>query len=151
MSYKTFLRNQVLEYARDCSTFGPFLFAALLCTAAALYDVRIAIRLAAGLAIVEGTGSLVKLLFYTPRPDRQSYDNLIEKIDAGSFPSIHCARVTMLAVVSSPIGGAAIFLGGLLVLLTGCSRWYIRRHHFIDILAGCVLGLAAAGLVLAVL
>jgi membrane-associated phospholipid phosphatase len=42
-------------------------------------------------------GSLIKLFYFKPRPKEQAYKNLLQKIDASSFPSVHTSNSFIVA------------------------------------------------------
>lgn len=101
-----------------------------------------ALVLLLGLIIGYALAIVLRLLFWRRRPDKESYHNLISKIDAGSFPSLHSMRVAMLAtvimmrfqsIVSYLIFGAA----ALSVLVLRVTE---RRHYPRDVIAGAILG-----------
>ena len=86
---------------------------------------------------------IIRYFYHKDRPNKEEYRNVIERIDASSFPSIHSARVSILAVIFTAafdtIPVLVLFvLMGLAVLF---SRYYLKKHFFTDILGGVVLGL----------
>ncbi len=95
-----------------------------------------------GLAVNEIVGSLIKLLFHKPRPDGQKYGGALEKIDAGSFPSLHAARITVvyatLAWLSPNVFFTVLFI--VVILTVGYSRTFLKRHFWADVLGGYALG-----------
>ena len=67
--------------------------------------------------------------------------------DPHSFPSGHAARAWMLAVFAAQAG--PLWLAGVTILwalAVSYSRMATRMHYFSDVMAGCLLGLAAGGL-----
>ncbi len=52
---------------------------------------KLYLKLLFALLINEIVGSVIKVLFPKKRPDGQTYNTLLEKIDAGSFPSLHAS------------------------------------------------------------
>jgi membrane-associated phospholipid phosphatase len=139
LSYQPYFRIQRFEWARDCSALGSFQFAILACAFAALYHMGLAVRLACGLAGVEICGNAIKLMFYRPRPDGQPYRNLLERIDASTFPSIHAARAMMLASIAGGTWPLTLLLV-IIAVLVGLSRMILQRHYLSDVLAGYALG-----------
>lgn len=96
------------------------------------------------LAINEALGSLIKILFPKTRPNGQKYSNLIEKIDAGSFPSLHSSRIalvylSMFSFAENPIM-EVLFL--LVILGVVLSRINLKKHFLSDVIGGLVIGTA---------
>lgn len=85
----------------------------------------------------------IKLIFFKERPKPKTYNNIIEKVSASSFPSTHCARITFLFLFFINFFKYKIMLSFFLLiihLLTCYSRIYTKRHYLIDVLAGILLG-----------
>ena len=79
-----------------------------------------------------------------PRPDESGVLSLALSPDAFSFPSGHaCAAMALAVTVSFSNFSAGCFALGL-ALLVGASRVYLRVHYVSDVLAGQLLGAAAA-------
>lgn len=95
------------------------------------------------LLVNEIVGSVIKILFPKKRPNGQSYKNILEKIDAGSFPSLHTSRITLVYLTlfasTSIISLKTLFIG--VIILVGCSRIFLKKHYPIDVLGGLVCGL----------
>jgi undecaprenyl-diphosphatase len=90
----------------------------------------------------------VKLIVRRQRPEGE-WGKFYRQTDPHSFPSGHAARAMMLAVVMMGLG--SIGLGFLLLvwaLLVALSRVAMGVHYLSDVLAGMVLGLVIAGVVL---
>jgi len=86
--------------------------------------------------------SLIKILFPKKRPTGQTYKNLIEKIDAGSFPSIHASRITIvyLTMFSNTENLAIKITLISVIILVLFSRIKLKKHFWIDILGGFAIG-----------
>ena len=83
---------------------------------------------------------------FSPRPDKQPAKNFLEKIDASAFPSIHSARAASLAIIfmnffSSPWASTTLLVAAITVPI---MRVVLKRHYFVDVLFGFILGLASA-------
>ncbi len=105
-------------------------------------DARFAIKLFIGIIAATAIGSLIKILFFYERPQKQKHNNTIERIDASSFPSIHSARITILTLLLIIYSGnllLQLFLAviGILVIY---SRVYLKKHYYRDVIGGLVLG-----------
>lgn len=84
----------------------------------------------------------LKLAFFKNRPQKMGHGNVLEKIEASSFPSVHTARIFFVSILLmlriNNLMIAAFLL--LLSLLVAYSRIYLKKHYFIDVLVGAVLG-----------
>lgn len=94
------------------------------------------------LLVNEVLGSLIKILFPKKRPNGQTYSNLIEKIDAGSFPSLHSSRITLVYLslfsFSSLVLMKVAFL--LIIPIVMLSRVQLKKHFWTDIIGGFIIG-----------
>ncbi len=137
------------EYIRDFTAIGnPFLL--LLIAVATLSShakfVPYFIILLTGFFVNEVLCSGIKLLWHKPRPNGQEFNNKFEKIDAGSFPSIHASRISFVYL---SLGYIQYMAGNLLLLpvfltviiVVGYSRIFLKKHFFVDVMAGYCFGL----------
>jgi len=142
MADRDFLAKQWHEIWRDYSAAGSFNLLTLASLGIMLVDVRLGIALIVVIVVVEVVCSAIKLVARRTRPDNQTGSSFLERIDSGSFPSIHTARVA--AVGALLIGRLQSFEMTIIlsatVMLVGVSRVILKRHHVSDVLAGAVLG-----------
>lgn len=101
-------------------------------------------QLLIGIVLLYALVAVIRLVFFRRRPDRQRYTGFFTKIDAGSFPSMHSARATVLALVLSqafknPLVCALLALSVLAVVAT---RVMLKRHYVSDVVGGIIVGLA---------
>ncbi len=127
-----------------------------------LSDNHFSILLFAGILMSYGWWSVIKLLFYKPRPIPQPFHNRLQKIDASSFPSIHTTNASLIAIMRSwrwhqslMNGADALTIIPIIVVVSGLcaaialSRIALGKHYPIDVLAGLffwVLIMALLGL-----
>jgi len=138
---KSFWSYKLNDWFRDFTSlanpillvFVPFIF---------LGNTKIFRYLLFALLINEIFCSLIKILFPKKRPTGQTYKNLIEKIDAGSFPSIHASRITIVYLtLFSNTESLAIKIAFLsVIILVFFSRVKLKKHFWIDVLGGFVIG-----------
>lgn len=142
MRYNKILLKQFDEAVRDFTTFGSLYFYMLIIIITFLINVKQSLILIIGLILIEFIGSIIKLFFHKTRPNQQAYSNTFEKIDAGSFPSIHAARALITALVLYPLFSSSIVVGIIftVVLLTGISRILLKKHFIIDVIGGYLFG-----------
>lgn len=138
---KPFLSYKLDEWARDITSlanplilvFIPFVF---------IKDLSTFYHLLIALLINEALGSLIKILFPKKRPNGQSYNTILEKIDAGSFPSLHAARITLVYLTlfsaSVLISHKIIFLS--IIVLVILSRVKLKKHFWADVVGGFLMG-----------
>ncbi|MFT4645023.1 MAG: membrane-associated phospholipid phosphatase [Planctomycetota bacterium] len=95
------------------------------------------------LAINEIFGSLIKIIFPKTRPNGQQYNNLLEKIDAGSFPSLHSSRITIVYLTLFTFANLLLFKGIFISIIpiVMLSRINLKKHFITDIIGGFVIGL----------
>src|SRR5574342_306911 len=107
----------------------------------------LACQLIIGLALAYAVTVVIRLLYFKRRPDKQGYHNLIEKIDASSFPSLHAMRAAVLATILSAFFESALLtpLFALAAVAVGVSRVMTKRHDISDVLAGLILGALVGG------
>ena len=138
----TFWSYKLKEWTRDITSLAnplilvmvPFIF---LGASRPFYILLLA------LLINEILASIIKITFPKKRPTGQSYKNLIEKIDAGSFPSLHASRITLVyfTILSNTNTIAIKMLCVFVVILVIISRIRLKKHYWIDVLGGFIIGL----------
>jgi len=87
----------------------------------------------------------IRMVWWQERPDKESYKNIWQKFDAGSFPSLHAMRATILMASLASFYHNPLATAGFAVAVAAVcyARVWLKRHRLIDILAGVPLGLAA--------
>lgn len=129
---------------RDLTTFGGAIFYALIVLLAfALDQNALAIDLILGFLISLIILVPIRLLFFRNRPQKQTYSNFFERIDASSFPSWHTARIVFIALTTMFYFNNTLLtiISILLALLVCYSRIYLKKHDWIDLLGGIGLAL----------
>ena len=132
--------NLLKTIMRDLTALGGTPFYLLLTLTILFIDQRIFIDLIFGfivtLVIVVG----IRTFYFKSRPNKQKYNNFIEKIDASSFPSWHSARIIFLVFALTSFLLLRIIFG-LIAVGVMYSRIYLKKHDSVDILGGVILGL----------
>ncbi len=108
----------------------------------------LAYQLIIGLILAYAVTFFIRLVYFKRRPDKQTYRNIVEKIDASSFPSLHAMRAAVLATILS-----AFFenfwltpLFALAAVAVAVSRVMTKRHDVNDVLGGLILGVIIGGI-----
>lgn len=139
---KSFLQSKLKDWTRDITSLAnpiilvlvPFIF---------LGPSKVFFSLLIALLINEILASLIKIIYPKKRPTGQTYSTFLEKIDAGSFPSIHASRITLayLTIFSNTNSiGIKIAVLSVIVLVI-LSRILLKKHYWIDVIGGFILGL----------
>ena len=135
------IKHYLGELFRDITSLGSAAFYGAVCLVVLAYgSFSFFWNLIIGFFFTGIVITLVRLLYFKPRPNKQEHKNWIEKIDASSFPSWHSARVMYLALVF--LGISKIF-DAVLLLLAGLvvySRIYLKKHDWMDVIFGIGLG-----------
>jgi len=141
---QSFWKYKFNDWSRDFTSlanpliliFIPFLFLFRDGTKNNFYVLLIA------LVINEILGSIIKILFPKTRPNGQKYTTILEKIDAGSFPSLHASRITIVYLTlfsaTNFLPFKIIFLA--IIPIVMLSRINLKKHFFIDIVGGFIIG-----------
>lgn len=99
--------------------------------------------LSLGLIVLYAIAAPLRLMFFKERPIPKPYENIFEKIDASSVPSLHAARVGFLLLFLMDYFATEIYTFIFLIvvsLLIVYSRIYRKRHYFADVVIGFILG-----------
>ncbi len=108
----------------------------------------ITIKLVIGLILCYAFIAGIRAVFFKNRPKKQKYAGWLTKLDASSFPSMHSARVTVLAIIICSFFNdqrisALLGVGVFAVIAT---RTLLKRHYAIDVIGGLILGVIVAWL-----
>lgn len=141
-------KTKYAEYIRDFTAIGnPFLL--LLVTLASLSHhpkfISLFTILVIGFVANEVVCSSIKFFWHKPRPNGQTFENGFEKIEAGSFPSIHASRISFVYLFLGYvhyISGNMLLLPTFLIviLIVGYSRIFLKKHFLLDVMAGYLFG-----------
>ncbi len=102
------------------------------------------------LFFTEAVCGIIKLAYPKNRPIPRPNKGIFERYDASSFPSIHSARITVLAIMINFFYHdiLLLFIGAALVVFVGYSRIYLKCHYLKDVAGGIAIG-AIIGVLLA--
>jgi len=125
----------------------PF-FVIIIVISVLLQQNMLAVQLVIGLILAYVVTVLLRIAYFKRRPDKQSYHNWIEKIDASSFPSLHAMRAAVLATILSAFFESVWLtpLFALAAVAVATSRVLMKRHDISDALAGLIFGAIVGGL-----
>ncbi|MCL3781900.1 phosphatase PAP2 family protein [Prolixibacteraceae bacterium JC049] len=138
-SYK---RKKIKDFFRDMTSLGnPFsvLLFILFCTSS--YNQLITSLI--GLLCIEILCFSIKFFYYKPRPNSEIFTTRFGKMSAGSFPSIHSARISFIFTQLALIKGEFIFfiISFIVIVVVSFSRVFLKKHYIIDVLFGLLIGL----------
>ncbi len=135
------------DFFRDITSFGGgyveivFMILFLL-----LNQIRVFKILLSGFILSYLISVIIRLIYYKDRPNKENHSNILERIDASSFPSVHSMRSVFIAITLSNLFNnyyVSVFL--MLVALIVCySRIYIKKHYWTDVIVGLILGIILA-------
>ena len=135
---------------RDITSMAGFCFFAFFIPFAMIINKAYGFKLFIGIASGYAITILIRLFYFKDRPEPKRFSNIIEKIDASSFPSLHSLNATVFTVISiyflHSIYAYILFAFYLPLILF--SRYYLKKHYWIDIFFGAVFGTLIAVLVL---
>jgi len=142
MAYQSFLKHKLSTWFRDFTSLANPLIL-LFVPLAVLGPSHNYLVLFTLLAINEIACSLIKIIFPKKRPDGQQYKNLLEKIDAGSFPSLHTSRITITYLSLFFLYDVLMLklLCCLVIAIVGYSRLHLKKHFLVDVVAGFIIGI----------
>lgn len=142
MKYQNYIKKAGYEIIRDFTGFGSPLVIIII----SLMFVGISLKflyIILGLAIIELICDTIKIFYEKERPNKEEYRNILEKIQARSFPSVHSARSIFAFIVfftlTSSLALKLLFL--FLVIAVGFSRVFLKKHYLVDVIAGYIIGM----------
>ena len=145
-----FFQKQKQDFWRDITTFGgAYFYFILTIMLYILGEAGVSLEIFIGFFAIYLTAIIIRLFYFKNRPKKEAYNNIAEKIDASSFPSVHSARAVFLALSISKIFEKPE-MTALVILLAGLvcySRIAIKKHYWTDVIGGIILGLAAFWLI----
>src|SRR3989338_5966999 len=127
---------------RDLTTFGGALFYTFIVLLAfAFNQTALAVDLILGFMISLIILVPIRLFYFRERPQKQTYSNFLERIDASSFPSWHTARIVFVAITAIFYFNNMLvnIISVVLAVLVGYSRIYLKKHDWMDLLGGIIL------------
>lgn len=135
------------EYIENITAFGSLLFYGFISALfLVLGNYLLFFNLSVGLMFCYLLTALIRIIYFKNRPNKQNHSNIIEKIDASSFPSLHSMRIAFLGVLIS-LTLQNIFLSFLFfttIIGVMISRVTLKKHYLVDVLAGAMLGVMIA-------
>ncbi|MBI2578466.1 MAG: phosphatase PAP2 family protein [Candidatus Aenigmarchaeota archaeon] len=141
MNLKKFYLNSFMQ---DITAFGTvYHLAVLIAVLVAFNQNPLAYKLAAGQIIMYFISVPIKIVLFKNRPEKMRHKNIIEKIEASSFPSVHTMRIFFISSVLIPVFNniATSVILAILSLAVAYSRIYLKRHYYADVIAGAAIGI----------
>lgn len=128
---------------KQITELGSSTLTAIIALALIFFNKELALRIILGIVGVTIVSYLIKIFFFKPRPKKQSKDTFIERVDASSFPSVHAARITVVAfwLIALFNNLYLIVFAVLIGLLVIYSRVYLKKHYWSDVIGGFIISL----------
>lgn len=139
------IERQKKDALRDISAFGSLIcYILLLAIALILGKYELFYKIILGLILIYIATIIIKTFYLKNRPKKISYSNYLERLDASSFPSLHASRTAFLGLALSKYFNNYNFtvIIIILALLIAYTRVYLKKHDFMDVSAGIILGVA---------
>ena len=133
------------DYVRDLTAFASLpVFGFLFLASLAIKRYDLAAQFFLAVVLTWALFFPIRYLVFRPRPKKLAYHNLLERLDASSFPSLHAARSVMLVLILSQlfVQLEARLLLWTLALGIMWSRLYLQKHRIEDLVVGSIMGLA---------
>lgn len=130
------------EFFTSLTLLGTPLFYVLVIILISRFNFNLAILILITLLITEVICGAIKLVYPYDRPVPRKRTSLYDKYDASTFPSIHSARIAVLAIMVNLYYSDFILIicSIILVLGVGYSRLYLKHHYLIDVIGGFIFG-----------
>ena len=138
----------------DITALGSLFFYCILLIFLLLFRFyRLSFLIFVGLVIIYFVVYVIRFIYFKERPDKQRHSTFLEKLDAGSFPSLHAARTGFLFSVFGTLSNSVSLwiVLGFLSLLVLYSRYYLKKHHFVDLVGGSLIGFFLGTILLIIL
>jgi undecaprenyl-diphosphatase len=140
-------RDELLQDIKGLS--GVPIFIAVVLISFFVGEKNLALQLVAGLALAYAITVILRIFFFSQRPDKQKFHNFVEKIDASGFPSLHSMRAAVLATILSLHFSNSLLTAffAITAIAIAVTRVLQKRHFVRDVIAGLILGVVVGFLV----
>ena len=140
------MKRIIEQLWNDATVFGSMMFYLFLIAFVYLIgDARLSLMLFAGFILSFAVVGAIRLVYFRNRPNKEGYDNIIEKLVASSFPSMHSMRAALMLVLFLHyyMDVWISFLFAVIAIVICISRYKIKKHYVSDIIVGFILGVLA--------
>ena len=136
------IRNYLTHmFFSNVTLFGSPIFYGVVVLGLATVNFSIALRLFIIMFFLEITSAIIKFTYDKQRPGQLTKrKDLWGKYVTRSFPSVHTARITTLSVIGMEFYLYLGIIGLGLSIAVGFSRIYLRKHDWLDVVGGIVIG-----------
>ncbi len=138
------LKEKIVSDFRDITALGSYSLLIPLIIFVFLAGIKtLALQLLIGFVLTYAIAFIIRIFYFKDRPAKEKYNSMLSKIDSSSFPSVHSARAILYAVLISNYFNNYILYIFLVVLalIVSYSRVYLKKHYWIDVVAGWIIGL----------
>lgn len=130
------------NFFSSVTLFGTPVFYIIVILLITKINISFAKTLILALLFTEAVCGIIKLAYPKNRPIPRPNKKFFERYDAASFPSIHSARITALAMMIYLFYHdiLLLFASMALVIFVGYSRIYLKCHYLKDVAGGIAIG-----------
>ncbi len=140
----------IVNAIEDASGFGGLVTFGLLILVMMGKSLSLAIEAIILLILIYLVVYTIRKFYFKERPNKMKFDNAIEKIDASSFPSMHSARIFSMCTfvfLNFNLNQYLTVVLSLIAIFTAMGRILKKKHDFVDISVGAIIGIVIAILV----
>lgn len=133
----------IKKFLKGIGLFGTSFFYLIVLSFLFRIQPQISLKALFAFAAIEILSGLIKILYPKHRPRALKRETLLDKYEAGSFPSIHAARITAISILLwqlLPQDLLTFTMLAFLVISVSYSRIHRKRHFWIDVFGGSILG-----------
>ncbi|HLC86495.1 MAG TPA: phosphatase PAP2 family protein [Candidatus Nanoarchaeia archaeon] len=147
-------KEKIVSNFRDMTSLGSYVVIIPLIVFIYFIGLKnLALQFFVGFIVTYIIAFIIRIFYFKDRPEKEKYNSFLSRIDSSSFPSVHAARSIMFAILLSVYYKSlllTLFLI-LIALLVSYSRIFLKKHYWIDVVVGFIMGIVLALLIVSYL